>query len=101
MQEKGRDIAIAPDPIFVTFLKKEWYQDALLDIKKIQDLGFLTYQKLLQETKVSKHAHNHKNRYILPYPDTPFCLISYIYIKESYVFLCIDVTCIEELHTDA
>lgn len=29
----------------------------------------LAYQKLLQKTKVGKHANYNKNRYILPNPD--------------------------------
>ncbi|PWA43365.1 hypothetical protein CTI12_AA536120 [Artemisia annua] len=63
MQENGKDISIAPKTHFVYILQIQDIRSASKMIK-MNDLRFLTYQNLLQETEVNKHVHNHKNERI-------------------------------------
>lgn len=67
MQENGREMAIALEPIFLTCP-----HDNIRSSVRNERTAFRsnwTYQKLLKKTKVSKHADNDKNRNILPNPE--------------------------------
>ena len=44
---------------------KSWYREKRTNTKFSLNIN---YQKLLEETKVRKHAYNDKNWNILPYP---------------------------------
>lgn len=72
IQENGRDIAIAPAPIFPICSDEYQEHDEATErfTKKSRKklLGRSIYQKLLQKAKVSEHANNHKNWDILPDP---------------------------------
>lgn len=69
-QENGRDMVTAPVPILPTCKKVKNINEntiycSLFKQKKINK----AYQKLLEKTKIGKHADNDKNRNFLPNPN--------------------------------
>lgn len=67
IQENGREMAIAPEPILPT-CEDNNYTLLTLKAQKSHMRMFNTYQKLLEKAKISEHADNDKNWDILPQP---------------------------------
>lgn len=68
-QENGRDITIAPIPMFVTCMPREILPRKYNGICTYLNHELIAYQKLLEKTKIGKHADNYKHRNFLPSPD--------------------------------